>query len=183
MQRFEARRDARERVPSLELAMIIEKHRGRALPAAFSDYLTQHFRGEIKGAKGPKLQSDAEKDFRFGPADNLYRRILPIFEYLAKRRKKLVLKRRITKSASSPQNEPRTPSDRALDYVLKSLKDECDLRTVSADRLQMRSANDRARSKSGSFRMTSQMRIPPTNRFLLRHGDCHLGHKLTSTSS
>jgi hypothetical protein len=131
MQRFEARRDARERVPSLELAMIIEKHRGRALPAAFSDYLTQHFRGEIKGAKGPKLQSHAEKDFRFGPADNLYRRVLPIFEYLAKRRKKLVLKRRITKSASSPQNEPRTPSDRALDYVLKSLKDECDLRTVS----------------------------------------------------
>ena len=52
MQRFEARRDARERVPHLEVAMIIEKHRGRALPAAFSDYLTQHFRGELEKRLG-----------------------------------------------------------------------------------------------------------------------------------
>jgi len=131
MQRFEARRDARERVPHLELAMIIEKHRGRTLPAAFSDYLTQHFRGEIKGAKGPKLQSDAEKDFRFGPADNLYRRVLPIFEYLAKRQKRMVLRRRIVKGGSSLQDENLRPSERALKHVIKTLKDECGLRTIS----------------------------------------------------
>jgi hypothetical protein len=131
LQRAEARRGAGDRIPNIELAMIIEHHRGKTFPVAITEYLTQHFRGEIKGTKGPKLQSDAVKDFRFGPADNLYRRVRPIFEYLAKRRKRLPLRRRTTKSASSSDNEPRTPSDRALDYVLKKLKDECDLRTLS----------------------------------------------------
>jgi hypothetical protein len=131
LQRAEVRRGAGDRIPNIELAMIIEHHLGKAFPVAITEYLSQHFRGEIKGTKGPKLQSDAVKDFRFGPADNLYRRVLPIFEYLAKRRKRLALTRRITKSASSSQNEPRTPSDRALDYALNNLKDECDLRNVS----------------------------------------------------
>jgi hypothetical protein len=131
LQRAEARRAAGHRIPDIELAMIIEHHREKALPVEITEYLTQHFRGEIRGIKGPKLQSDAEKDFRFGPADNLYRRALPVFEYIAKRRKRLPLKRRITGSAPSPQNEPRTPSDRALDYALNKLKDECDLKTVS----------------------------------------------------
>jgi len=134
MQRFEARRDAQERVPDLELAMIIEKHRGRALPAAFSDYLTRTFRGEIKGAKGPKLQSDAEKDFRFGPADNLYRRVLRILKYLEKRPKGRVLRRRITKEGSSLQDDDLRLSERALKYVIEKLKDECGLRTVSSTR-------------------------------------------------
>jgi hypothetical protein len=79
MQRAEARLAARERVPDLELAMIIEGHRGKARPVVITAYLTQHFRGEIRGIKGPKLQSDAEKDFRFGPAANLYDHVLPIF--------------------------------------------------------------------------------------------------------
>jgi hypothetical protein len=133
MQRFEARRDAQERVPALELAMIIEKHSGRALPAAFSDYLTKHFRGEIKGARGRKLQSDATKAFRFGPASEIYYRALPIFAYLAKRRKRPGSKARSTKSVSNPQNGPRTPSAQALDYaVMKSLEEgECDLRMIS----------------------------------------------------
>lgn len=134
MQRFEARRDVHERVPDLELAMIIEKHRGRALPAAFSDYLTQYFRGEIKGAKGPKLQSEAEKDFRFGPAAERYRRVLPTFEYLAERQKRPALKRRINKRTSSSQDETLPPSKRALKYVIETLKDECGLRTISNPR-------------------------------------------------
>jgi hypothetical protein len=131
VQRAEARLTARDRLPDLELAMIIEGHRGNALPAAITNYLTQHFRGEIRGIKGPKLQSDADKDFRFGPADNLYRRVLPIFEYLADRHKRLVLKRRVTKNASSSQDQTLTPSKRALAYVIENLKDECGLRTIS----------------------------------------------------
>jgi hypothetical protein len=55
LQRFEARRRAGERVPDLELAMIIEKHRGKALPVAITDYLTQHFRGEIRSKKRTKV--------------------------------------------------------------------------------------------------------------------------------
>ena len=51
LQRFEARRRAGERVPDLELAMIIEKHRGKPLPDAITDYLTKHFRGEIRSKK------------------------------------------------------------------------------------------------------------------------------------
>ena len=131
LQRAEARRAAGDRIPNIELAKIIERHREKVLPVEITEYLTQHFRGEIKGIRGPKLQSDAEKDFRFGPAHNLYRRALPIFDYIAKRRKRLPLKRRITESASSSQNEPRTPSDRALDYAMMKLKDECDLQTIS----------------------------------------------------
>src|SRR3954454_17362003 len=87
LQRARARLAARERLPELELAMIIEKHRGKALPGAITDYLTKHFRGEIRGVKGPKLQSNLTKEFRFGPAANLYDRVLPTFEYLARRRK------------------------------------------------------------------------------------------------
>ena len=132
LQRAEARLGAGERVPNLELAMIIEQHPGKALPASITTYLTRHFRGQIRGVRGPKLQSDAVKDFRFGPADNLYRRVLPIFEYLAERRKRLVLKRR--RSPSSSQDETLTPSKRALDYVIKKLKDECSLRTISERR-------------------------------------------------
>jgi hypothetical protein len=145
VQRFEARRRAGERVPDLELALIIEKHRGKALPSAITDYLTMHFRGEIRGIKGPKLQSDAEKDFRFGPADNLYRRVLPIFEYLAERHKRLVLKRRVTKSASSSQDQTLTPSKRALDYVIEKLKDECGLRTFSERRSLANAISERRR--------------------------------------
>src|SRR5258707_1736690 len=78
LQRAEARLAARERLPDLELALIIEKHRGKALPAAITSYLVRHFRREIRGIKGPKLQSDLVKDFRFGPAVNLYDHVLPI---------------------------------------------------------------------------------------------------------
>jgi hypothetical protein len=131
LQRAEARRGASDRIPDADLALIIEQHREKALPATIIDYLTQHFRRQINAIKGPKLQSDAEKDFRFGPAHNLYRRVLPIFEYLEKRRKRLPKKRRVTADASIAQNQPRTPSDRALDYALTKLKDECDLLTVS----------------------------------------------------
>ena len=75
-------------MPDSELAMIIEGYKGKPLPAAITDHLVKHFRGMIKAAKGPKGQSEAAKDFRFGPADNLYCRVLPIFEYLAIRQKK-----------------------------------------------------------------------------------------------
>jgi hypothetical protein len=134
LQRAEARLAARERLPDLELAMLIEGHRGKALPAAISDYLTQHFRGEIRAVKGPKLQSDAAKDFRFGPADNLYRRVLPIFEYLAKRSKRSTLRRRIENFGPSYQDPTLSPGQRALDYVVEKLKDECGLQTISARR-------------------------------------------------
>ena len=96
IQRSAARLAARERLPDLELAMIIEGHRGKALPAVITNYLTQHFRGEIRAVKGPKLQSDAAKDFRFGPADDLYRRVRAIFEYLANRPKRPAFSRRMT---------------------------------------------------------------------------------------
>jgi hypothetical protein len=46
LQRAEARMAAGERVPDLELAMIIEQHPGKALPASITAYLTRHFRGE-----------------------------------------------------------------------------------------------------------------------------------------
>jgi hypothetical protein len=131
VQRAEARMAAGDRVPDPELALIIERHRGKALPAAITDYLTQHFRGEIKGVKGPKLQSDAAKDFRFGPADDLYRRVLGIFEYLANRPKRPAFPRR---NASSAPSDPRTPSERAFDYVTEKLKDDSDLRTMSTRR-------------------------------------------------
>jgi hypothetical protein len=143
LQRAKARLAARERLPDLELAMMIEGHRGKALPTAVSDYLTQHFRGEIRAVKGPKLQSDAAKDFRFGPADNLYRRVLPIFEYLAERQKRLVLRRRAAKSASSSQDK--TPSEGALDYVIKKLNDECGLRTLSTRRSLANAISERRR--------------------------------------
>jgi hypothetical protein len=55
LQRAEARLAAQDRLPDTDLAVIIEKHRGKALPAEITDYLTKHFRGEIRGAKGPKL--------------------------------------------------------------------------------------------------------------------------------
>src|ERR1700704_4880487 len=87
MQRAAARLAARERLPDLELAMIIERHRGKALPGAITDYLTQHFRGEIRAVRGPKPQSELAKEFRFGPAAQLYHQVLPLFEYLAKRPK------------------------------------------------------------------------------------------------
>ena len=125
---------AGERVPDLELAIIIEKHRGRALPAAITDYLTKHFRGEIKVAEGPKLQSDADKDFRFGPAAERYRRVLPAFKYLAKRQKRPSLKRRVPKGGLSLQERALKPSERALQYVIKTLKDERGLRTISNPR-------------------------------------------------
>src|SRR6266404_5937056 len=129
LQRAEARLAARERLPDEELAMIIEGHRGKALPAAITDYLTQHFRGEIRGKKGPKLQSEAAKDFRFGPADNLYSRVLPIFEYLAKRLKRSASRRRrIDHSGPSYQDPTLSPSLRAYDYVVEHPGDECDLR-------------------------------------------------------
>ena len=49
LQRAEARLVAGERVPDLELAMIIEQHPGKALPASIATYLTRHFRGQIRG--------------------------------------------------------------------------------------------------------------------------------------
>jgi hypothetical protein len=54
MRTAEARLAARERLPDLDLALIVEGHRGKALPEAITDYLTQHFRGEIRAARGPK---------------------------------------------------------------------------------------------------------------------------------
>lgn len=129
LQRAEARLGMRERLPNLELALIIEGFRGKALPAVITNYLTQYFRDGIRAVRGPKLQSDAARDFRFGPADNLYRRALPIYEYLARRQERKVSKRRIKKS--NLKDETRTPSQRALDHVIESLKDECDLRTIS----------------------------------------------------
>src|ERR1700682_5272477 len=118
MQRAKARLGARERLPDLELAIIIEKYRGKALPAAITDYLTKHFRGEIRGVKGPKLQSDLVKEFRFGPAANLYDHVLPIFEYLAQRRKRLTSRRRNAKTGSGYRDKTLKPSERALEYVL-----------------------------------------------------------------
>ena len=132
VQRFEARRRAGERVPDLELALIIETHRGNALPSAVTDYLTMHFRGEIRGVKGPKLQSDLVKEFRFGPATNLYDRVLPIFEYLAQRRKRPTFKRRNPNTGSGYRDETLTPSERALEYVLDNRPEPDDLGIISA---------------------------------------------------
>jgi hypothetical protein len=119
MQRAAARLAARERLPDLELAMIIERHRGKALPGVITDYLTQHFRGEIRAVKGPKPQSDADKDFRFGAADNLYRRVLPLIE------------KRPKHSAFKAQDPTVSPNERALNYVKEKLGDEFDLRAIS----------------------------------------------------
>lgn len=145
LQRAEARLAKKERLPDLELAQIIEGFRGKALPAVITNYLTRHFRGEIRAVKGPKPQSYADKDFRFGEADNLYRRALPIFEYCAGRRERQVSKRQVKKSTSNLKDEKRTPSERALDYVIESLKDECDLRTISARRSLANAISERRR--------------------------------------
>jgi hypothetical protein len=145
LQRAEARLAMKERLPGPELALIIEGFRGKVLPAVITSYLTQHFRGEIGAVRGPKPQSDAAKDFRFGPADNLYRRALPIYEYLAGRRERQVSKRRIKKSTSNLKDETLTPSERALDYVVESLKDECDLRTISTRRSLANAISERRR--------------------------------------
>jgi hypothetical protein len=135
MQRAAARLAARERLPDLELAMIIERHRGTALPGAITDYLTQHFRGEIRAVKGPKPQSDAAKDFRFGPAANLYDQVLPIFEYLAQRRKRQTSRRRNAKTGSGYRDETLKPSERALEYVLEKRPQPDDLGIISAKSL------------------------------------------------
>jgi hypothetical protein len=133
LQRAEARLAARERLPDLELALIIEKHRGKALPAAITSYLVRHFRREIRGIKGPKLQSDLVKEFRFGPAVNLYDHVLPIFEYLAKRRKRPTLKRRKkANTGAGYRNETKIPSERALEYVLEKRPEPDDLGIISA---------------------------------------------------
>ena len=115
-----AARPARDRLPDPELATLIEKHRGKALPAAITDYLTKHFRGEIRAKKGPKLQSDVAKEFRFGPAANLYDRVLPTFEYLARRRKRVTSRRRKPKTGPGHRDQTLTPSERALEYVLEN---------------------------------------------------------------
>src|ERR1700682_2217476 len=112
MQSAEARLAARERLPARELALIIAAHRGKPLPAAITDYLTQHFRGEIRAVRGPKPQSELAKDFRFGPADQLYHHVLPIFEYLAKRPK---YKRRRANSGSGYRDQTLKPGERALE--------------------------------------------------------------------
>jgi hypothetical protein len=127
MRSAEARLAARERLPDLELALIVEGHRGTALPAAITDYLTQHFRGEIRAVRGPKPQSELAKEFRFGPAHQLYNQILPLFEYLAKRPK---YKRRRANSGSGYRDQTLKPGERALEYVREKLGDE-DLRTIS----------------------------------------------------
>jgi hypothetical protein len=132
LQRAEARMAAGERLLDPELALIIEKHRGKALPAAITDYLTKHFRGEIRGRKGPKLQSDLVKEFRFGPAANLYDQVLPIFEYLAQRRKRLTSRRRNAKTGSGYRDKTLKPSERALEYVLEKRPQPDDLGIISA---------------------------------------------------
>jgi hypothetical protein len=132
VQRAEARLAARERLPDLELAMIIEGHRGKALPAAITDYLTQHFRHQIRGVKGPKLQSDLVKEFRFGPAANLYDQALPIFEYLAQRRKRPTSRRRNPSTGKGYRDETLTPSERAREYVLEKRPQPDDLGIISA---------------------------------------------------
>jgi hypothetical protein len=158
LQRAQARRAAGGRIPDLELATIIERHRGKELPAAIIEYLTQHFRGEIKGARGPKTQSDAEKDFRFGPADNLYRRALPTFEYCAKRQKRQVSNRRVTTAANAL-----TPSEQALDYVIEKLKDECDLGTLSTGRSLANAISERRRKIEDREFPTDQPNSHPTD--------------------
>jgi hypothetical protein len=139
VQRFEARRRAGERVPDLELALIIEKHRGNELPSAITDYLTMHFRGEIRGVKGPKLQSDLVKEFRFGPAANLYDHVLPIFEHLAQRRKRPTFKRRNRNAGKGYRDETLTPSERALEYVLDNRPDPDDLEPDALGNISARS--------------------------------------------
>ena len=133
LRRAAARLAARERLPDLELALIIEKHRGKALPAAITSYLVRHFRREIRGIKGPKLQSDLVKEFRFGPAVTLYDHVLPIFGYIAGRRKRPTLKRR--KKANTGvgyRDETLKPSKRALEYVLEKRPEPDDLGIISA---------------------------------------------------
>ena len=49
LQRAEARMAAGERVPDLELALIIEKHRGKALPAAITDLPDEALSGRDRG--------------------------------------------------------------------------------------------------------------------------------------
>jgi hypothetical protein len=132
VQRAEVRLAAREKLPDLELAMIIERHRENALPPAITDYLTQHFRGQIRGVKGPKLQSDTVKDFRFGPAANLYDHVLPLFAYLAQRRKRRTFTRRNPSAGKGYRDETLTPSERALKYVLEKRPDPDDLGNISA---------------------------------------------------
>jgi hypothetical protein len=122
---------AGERLPDAELATIIEKHRGKALPREITDYLAKHFRGEIRARKGPKLQSDAVKDFRFGPAAILYRRALPVFEYLARRRKRVTVRRRKTQTGPGDRSEKLTPSEGALQYVLDNRPEPDDLGNIS----------------------------------------------------
>jgi hypothetical protein len=132
MQRAAARLAARERLPDLELAMIIKGHRGKALPGAINDYLVQHFRGEIRAVRGPKLQSDLEKEFRFGPAANFYDHVLPLFEYLAQRRKRPTSRRRNAKTGSGYRDKTLKPSERALEYVLEKRPQPDDLGIISA---------------------------------------------------
>jgi hypothetical protein len=73
------------------------------------------------------------KEFRFGPAANFYDHALPIFEYLAQRRKRRTFKRR--KKANTGvgyRDETLKPSERALKYVLEKRPEPDDLGIISA---------------------------------------------------
>jgi hypothetical protein len=135
MQRAQVRLATGERLPDVELAVIIEKFRGKPLPAPIADYLTKHFRGELRSVKGPKLQSDLVKEFRFGPAANRYNQVLPVFEYLAQRRKRPTRKRRNTDTGKGYRDGTLKPSERALEYVLANRPQPDDLRVMSASSL------------------------------------------------
>jgi len=113
-----------ERIPNKVLAAIIEKTNGAALPAFISDYLVKHFSGELKGKKGPKLQSAAIKDFRFGPAAVMYEHVLPVFQYLKKRQGRLPTKSRRSISGKGHKDQTLDPRTRALEYVREKMRKE-----------------------------------------------------------
>ena len=72
----------------------------------------------------------AVKDFRFGPAHNLYRRTLRIFKYLAKRSERSTLRRRrIVDPGPGYQDPTLSPGSRALNYAKEKMGNEFDLRS------------------------------------------------------
>lgn len=152
LQRAQATWAAGDRIPDTDLATIIELHSGKALPDAITEYLTQHFRGQIRGRKGPKLQSDLVKEFRFGPAANLYDHYLPVFEYLAQRRKRPACKRYNANTGSGYRDGSLTPGERTLEYVLEKRPDPDDLGNISRKSLANAISQWRQKVENRDFR-------------------------------
>jgi hypothetical protein len=80
-----------------ELATVLEKNPGQPLPAWLREYLVRRLRRQVRKKTGPKPGPGAElKRHELLLARLLYRKALPIFQYLVARRRRAAGKAGVT---------------------------------------------------------------------------------------